>query len=114
MSLVVPSRCCSLGLRIALASLLAGCQSADYSALSTPQTRVQFRCANGEDIEMRFFPLQGVAVLVRAGTTLELHPQPAASGFVYSDGPTTVRGEGRKLTIEAAHMDPICCQARQP
>ena len=96
----------------ALAVGLAACQTASESALSTPQKRVQFRCANGEDVEMRFFPEQGVAVLVRAGETLELQQQPSASGFIYGGGTVTVRGKGSELRIEIGRMVPIRCLAR--
>ena len=99
-------------LGVVLTLSLAACQTASDSALPTPQTRVQFRCANGEDVEMRFFPEQGVAVLVRAGETLELQQQPSASGFIYGGGPVTVRGKGSELRIEVGRMVPILCQAR--
>ncbi len=61
---------------------------------------------------MRFFPKQGVGVLVRNGRPMELQQQPAASGFVYGNGPTTVRGKGDELTMEIGRMVPIRCQAR--
>lgn len=61
---------------------------------------------------MRFFPLQGVGVLVRNGKPMEMQQQPAASGFIYSNPPTTVRGKGNELTIEVGGMVPIQCQAR--
>ena len=102
----------ALGLQVTLIALVIGCQSADYSAMSTPQTRVQFQCVNGEAVEMRFFPQQGVGVLVRAGTTLELQQQPSGSGFIYSNGPTIVRGKGSELTLEVGGMAPVHCQAR--
>jgi membrane-bound inhibitor of C-type lysozyme len=100
-----------MGLSIALAPLWAGCQSGAYSTTSTPQTRVQFQCDNGEEVEMRFFPVQGVGVLVRGGKTLELQQHPSASGFIYSNGPDTVRGKGSELTIEVGRMVPIRCRA---
>jgi hypothetical protein len=62
---------------------------------------------------MRFFPLQGVGVLMRHGKPMELQQQPAASGFLFTSGPHTVRGKGRELTIEVGRMVSIQCQARQ-
>ena len=61
---------------------------------------------------MRFFPQQGVAVLLRGGQTTELQQQPSGSGFVYSNGPITVRGKGDDLSLEIGHMVPIACRAR--
>lgn len=76
----------------------------------TPMTKVLYGCATGETIEMRFFPEQGVAVLVRHGVTHELHPQPVASGFHYTNGPYGVRGKGDELQLEVSRMAPITCR----
>lgn len=97
---------------LAMLGLIAGCAAGDYSALSTPQNRVRFQCDDGQEVEMRFFPAQGVGVLVRGGATLELQQQPSASGFIYSNGPNTVRGKGSELVIEIGRRVPIRCQAR--
>ena len=51
-------------------------------------------------------------MLVRGGRTLELQQQPSGSGFVYSNGPSTVRGKGDELTLEIGRMAPIACRAR--
>lgn len=75
---------------------------------------VAFTCANGPDVSVRFFPAQGVAVLVRNGATLELQQQPSGSGFIYSNGPTTIRGKGDELTVEIGRMVPLRCKAKQP
>jgi membrane-bound inhibitor of C-type lysozyme len=91
---------------------LAACAADAPLGEPTGQRRVQFACDNGQAIEMRFFPLQGVGVLVRDGQTMELQQQPAASGFVYSNGPTTVRGKGDELALEIGRMRPIACRAR--
>lgn len=72
---------------------------------------MQFNCNTNETIEMRFFPLQGVGVLVRNGNTMELQQQPTASGFSYTNGPTTVRGKGDELIVEIGRMAPIRCEA---
>lgn len=53
---------------------------------------------------MRFFPLQGVGVPVRNGEPVELQEQRAASGFIYSNGPNTVRGKGSELFIEIGRL----------
>jgi membrane-bound inhibitor of C-type lysozyme len=91
---------------------LAACAADAPVGEPTGQRRVSFTCEHGQAIEMRFFPLQGVGVLVRDGQTMELQQQPAASGFVYSNGPNTVRGKGDELTLEIGRMRPISCRAR--
>lgn len=93
-------------------SWLAGCASINASGSDASERRVPFKCSNGEDVEMRFFPAQGVAVLVRDGKTFELQQQPAASGFHYAMGPHAVRGKGTEITIEVGRMAPLTCQAR--
>lgn len=77
----------------------------------TPQTRTTFKCDNDETIEVRFFPEQGVAVLVRNGQNAELQQQPVASGFGYSDGQTTLRGKGSELKLDAGTAPTLTCRA---
>lgn len=97
---------------VALACALAACTAPPERVEHNTMRRVHFACDNGEDIEMRFFPAEGVAVLVRGGHTMELQQQPSASGFVYSNGPNTVRGKGDALRVEIGRRVPIHCQAR--
>jgi membrane-bound inhibitor of C-type lysozyme len=99
-----------------LALLLAAAACAACAPMATrdnsPQDReVRYRCDNGESVALRFFPTQGVATLVRGGRTMELQQQPAGSGFVYSNGPNTVRGKGDELMLEIGRMAAIRCQA---
>ena len=61
---------------------------------------------------MRYFPLQGVGVLVRGSQTLELQQEPEGSGFRYSNGTTVVRGKGKEITIEEGGKDALLCWAR--
>ena len=42
---------------------------------------------------------------------IDLAQQRSASGFIYSNGPNTIRGKGDALTIEIGRMVPIQCQA---
>ena len=96
----------------ALACALAACTAAPPNTEHNTMRRVNFACENGEDVQMRFFPAEGVAVLVRDGRTLELQQQPAASGFLYRNGPNTVRGKGDELQVEIGRRVPIKCKAR--
>lgn len=97
---------------LSLSLACVGCAVQAPAGEPTGERRVPFRCSNGEDVELRFFPLQGVAVLVRGGRPMELQQQPSGSGFVYSNGPNTVRGKGDDLTLEIGRMVPIQCRAR--
>ncbi|MBK7365397.1 MAG: MliC family protein [Nitrosomonas sp.] len=91
--------------------LIAGCTAMAESNEPGDPLVVQFKCTNGEQVEMRFFRTQGVGVLVRAGKTVELQQKRSASGFWYSNGPHTVRGKGNEITIEIGRMMPIHCTA---
>jgi len=77
----------------------------------TPQTRTSFKCDNDEAIEVRFFPEQGIAVLVRGGENIELNGEPVASGFKYSNGQTSITGKGNELTLQVGMMAPAKCTA---
>lgn len=73
---------------------------------------VEFVCTQGETLTVRFFPGEEKAVLMRHGTAIELPQQRSASGFIYSNGPNTLRGKGESLTVEIGRMLPLQCQAR--
>ncbi|MEJ5209250.1 MAG: MliC family protein [Lysobacteraceae bacterium] len=89
--------------------LLAGACSA---VPTTPDFHdVDFSCANGESVSVRFFLGQERAVLSRRGQGIELAQQRSGSGFIYSNGPNTIRGKGDALTIEIGRMVPIECNA---
>lgn len=63
------------------------------------QIRGDWRCDNDETIELRFFPDQGVAVMVRDGQNIEMQSEPVAAGYKYSSGPTSIEGRGDALTM---------------
>lgn len=90
--------------------LFSGCSVTQPQGEPTGETRATYQCDDGNSVEMRFFPLQGVGVLVRNGQPMELQQVPAASGFRYSNGPHTVRGKGSELIIEIGRMAPIRCE----
>uniref|UniRef100_UPI003CC6C8B2 MliC family protein n=1 Tax=Sphingomonas sp. TaxID=28214 RepID=UPI003CC6C8B2 len=79
------------------------------------QSRTTYKCDNDETIEVRFFPDQGVAVLVRGGQNTELHPETVADGFKYSNGAqTSIRGVGDTLTLQVGMMAAAKCTAVKP
>lgn len=99
---------------IPMCLLIVGCASApDVTRNNSPDEReVSFFCMNGETVSVRFFPAQGVAVLVRNGNNIELQQQPTGSGFLYSNGPNTIRGKGDELMLEIGRMVPVPCKGR--
>lgn len=73
---------------------------------------VMYQCDQGlGQIEMRYFPLHGVAVLVLDSVTHELQQERAASGFWYSNSKYTVRGKGGEIQLEIGRRAPIACTA---
>jgi membrane-bound inhibitor of C-type lysozyme len=89
--------------------MLAGC--AARPKLTTPEA-VVFDCQNGEVLRVRFVAEPASAVLLRQQSEISLPQQPSGSGFIYSNGPNTIRGKGSALTVEIGRMLPIQCQAR--
>jgi len=70
---------------------------------------VEFSCINSADVTVRFFPDQELAVLLRNGEEIELPQQRSGSGFIYSNGPNTIRGKGNELSVEIGRMVPLQC-----
>lgn len=94
---------------VCVALMLAGC--AAKPPLASPEA-VVFDCQNGEVLRVRFVAEPASAVLMRAQSEISLPQQPSGSGFIYSNGPNTIRGKGSALTVEIGRMLPIQCQAR--
>ncbi len=72
---------------------------------------VTFSCTNGESISVRFAQATRSAILMRNGESIELQQQPSGSGFIYSNGPNTIRGKGDNLSVELGRRMPIQCVA---
>lgn len=75
------------------------------------EIRTNFACDNGERISLRRFPQQGIAVLERGGQSVELQRQQAHNGFHYTNGQTSVRGNGHTITLTVGMMAPTQCRA---
>jgi hypothetical protein len=71
-------------------------------------------CRDGEQIALRVLDAQGIALLRRRGATVELKQQSTESGYIYSNGPTTVRNKGRDLRLEMQGVEPIECRSLRP
>lgn len=91
---------------------LAACTSAVTREGSPADREVAYRCANGETVAVRYFPAHGIARLIRHGQSLDLQQKPSGSGFLYTNGPNTIRGKGDALTLEIGRMAPMSCTAR--
>ncbi|MEO6169948.1 MAG: MliC family protein [Lysobacter sp.] len=90
----------------------AGCVTTVPPTGGSAVREVAFGCDNNESMTVRFVTSREVAILMRNGESFELKQQPAASGFLYSNGPNTIRGKGDALTVEIGRMMPIQCKAR--
>ncbi len=78
------------------------------------EMRVDYKCDNGEQVAVRFFPQQGIGVLVRGGQNVELQGQSTPPGFTYSNGQTTLRVAPDRLTMtmNVGMMATAKCMAR--
>lgn len=102
-----------------IAALLAACMASACSAVPDAPApsaaagevrEVAFACDGGQSLAVRFHPDER-AVLLRNGEEIELRQQVSGSGFIYGNGPTTIRGKGEDLTVEIGRMVPIRCRA---
>ncbi len=94
-------------------AVLAALVSACATPLNAPPSAidVDFACSNGETISVRYQRDPDVAILMRNGDAIELRQQRSGSGFIYSNGPNTIRGKGDDLTVEIGRMVPLQCHA---
>lgn len=82
----------------------------EASAAAQPAVNVvSYQCQNGESVKVSYFIDQDKAVLERNGDAIELAQRPSGSGFIYSNGPNTIRGKGPELSLEIGRMLPIEC-----
>jgi membrane-bound inhibitor of C-type lysozyme len=104
-----------LGASLLAALLTAGCASVPADKVAAGErssNNMRFACGNGDKVEMQFFPDEGSSLLVRNGWTVALPAQATDTGYAYSNGPTTVRGQGDELTIQIGYLTPIWCRGR--
>lgn len=94
-----------------LACILAGCSMMPDPQAAADVHTVTFACADGEAAVVSFS--DQYAVLQRQGQAITLTQQPSGSGFIYSNGPHTLRGKGEDLWVETGKRVPIQCTARK-
>ncbi len=88
--------------------------AADALPVGMPPTPVQLTelsCEDGSQRTLRYFPEQGIAILMPDGVGRELQMEPVASGVRYAGGGTVVTGEGTQYLIARDGADPIACTA---
>ena len=116
---MTPTALLETPMKAQLAALLAACMASACSAVPDAPApsanvgavrEVAFACDGGQSVTVRFHPDER-AVLVRNGEEIELRQQVSGSGFIYGNGPTTIRGKGDDLTVEIGRMVPIQCRA---
>lgn len=95
---------------VCVSSVLAACASTS-DRQGGDMIDVAFSCTNGEHLRVQFHQDRELAVLIRNDQPIELPQQPSGSGFIYSNGPNTIRGKGDDLTVEIGRMTPIECHA---
>jgi membrane-bound inhibitor of C-type lysozyme len=80
------------------------------AAPASDERAFAFSCDDGQRIQVRFSRSRNLATLVRAGESIELPQQASGSGFIYSNGRTTLRGKGEELMLEVGRMAPVRCR----
>ena len=104
-----------LVLSLAVACTAWACTSAPAAPEAPAQPAVREvvdQCSRGDTVTVRYHTAEERAELVRQGQAISLKQQPSGSGFIYSNGPHTIRGKGNALTVEIGRMVPLQCQAR--
>lgn len=104
-------RCMTFQVLVAVGCALAlsACTQAEKSHSDVNVQKYQ--CNFGESVQVTYYTNEERAVLERHGELIELKQKPSASGFIYSNGPNTIRGKGDRLVLEIGRMAPIECKA---
>ncbi len=77
----------------------------------TPMVLTQLACADGTTRTLRYFPEQGIAILMPDDVGKELQMEPVAAGVRYAGADLVVTGEGTSYTIARAGAEPVTCTA---
>ncbi|MBU2977105.1 MliC family protein [Alteromonas sp. C1M14] len=101
-------------LMLVFVAALNGCanQKATEEVGSAAIKQVEFDCERGQSLSVAYYIDRDIAIVKRANEEITLTQQPAASGFYYTNGPTTLRGKGDKITLTIGRMAAIDCLAR--
>lgn len=77
----------------------------------TPMTLTRLSCADGSTRTLRYFPEQGVAILMPDDVGKELQWEPVATGVRYAGQDLVVTGEGTAYMIARTGAPPLACTA---
>lgn len=76
-----------------------------------PMTLTALACEDGSTRTLRYFPEQGIAILMPDDVGKELQMEPVAAGVRYAGADLVVTGEGTRYMIARAGAEPIACTA---
>ncbi|MET0067479.1 MAG: MliC family protein [Candidatus Thiodiazotropha sp.] len=95
-----------------LAWLLHACAAPEGNKAENSSRLVIYDCTNADSLSVRFYSDRQSADLLHRGVSIELQQRTTGSGFLYSNGPNTIRGNGDDLVVEIGRMAPLRCHAR--
>jgi len=106
-------------IRVALVSLMASfalgaCQPVDPMAAAGAGSDlpVTYRCADGQDMQLRFDTHANTALVTRGGVAMQLAATPADSeGYYYSNGATSIRGSETVVRLTNGVAAPVRCSS---
>ncbi len=76
-----------------------------------PMVETALSCADGSMRTLRYFPEQGIAILLPEGRGKELQMEPVASGVRYAGYGIEVSGKGTSYMITMGDSAPLACTA---
>lgn len=92
-----------------LSVVLASCSSPTATLKDAEAKTVEYNCDNGQQVTLHFPANSATALLERLGNKIPLTRQDSDSGFVFSNGPNTVKGNDQEIRVEIGRMMPIRC-----
>lgn len=84
--------------------------AAPTETASGPGRFLRFACTDGSEVELRYTPLETVAVLRKDGTTTELDEIELKAGFVHVGSDSAVADAGTVIGVERPGAGPVDCQ----
>ena len=105
----------NLAILLSAASVVAGCSSTPTPPSLRPAEVfiVNYRCDNGQQVTVRYFGDQGVAVLNQGGRNTEMN-RVSNAPITYAAGQTRIVTDPNRIaiTITTGFMAPVNCQSQ--
>ncbi|MEI6895744.1 MAG: MliC family protein [Colwellia sp.] len=92
--------------------LLIACTHSENLPSTQSYNEISYVCERGKPVLVRYYKNEELAVLIREEQTIELHQEPTASGFLYSNMKVSIRGKGSNISIGFGRMVPMSCQEK--